>query len=52
MGNEIKFYNSDCLAETNETPDHSVDLILTDPLFGTTSLHCDKILYFNKLTIY
>lgn len=39
MSSEIQLYNGDCLIEMNNIPDHSVDLILTDPPFGTTPLH-------------
>lgn len=34
---EIKLYHDDCLIEMNKIADKSVDLILTDPPYGTTA---------------
>ena len=42
-------YNGDCLIEMNNIQEHSVDMILVDPPYGTTPLHWDKAINFEKL---
>lgn len=42
-------YKADCFDILKELSDNSVDLILADLPYGTTSLEWDKILPFNKL---
>ena len=42
-------YKGDCLTEMQKIGDNSVDMILVDPPYGTTPLHWDSILDFNKI---
>lgn len=39
----------DCLEEMKKIPNNSIDLILTDPPYGTTLLKWDSIISFDKL---
>lgn len=41
--------NIDCLVGLRDVPDNSVDLIVTDPPYGTTACKWDKIVPFDKL---
>lgn len=43
---EIKIYNGDCLEIMKDIPDKSVDLILTDPPYGTTAHKWDNVIPF------
>lgn len=45
----MKLYCGDCLEVMKSIPEHSVDMILCDPPFGTTPLTWDGIIPFNKL---
>lgn len=40
----IKLYNADCLDKMKDIPDKSVDLVLTDPPYGTTACKWDSII--------
>lgn len=40
----IQLYQGDCLEVMKNIPDHSVDLVLTDPPYGTTSCSWDSII--------
>lgn len=40
----IELYNADCLEKMKELPDKSVDLVLTDPPYGTTACKWDSII--------
>ena len=42
----MKLYNDDCLKILPTIPDKSIDLILTDPPYGTTQCKWDKIIPF------
>ena len=42
-------YKGDCLAEMQNICDNTVDMILIDPPYGTTPLHWDSVLDFDKL---
>jgi site-specific DNA-methyltransferase (adenine-specific) len=42
-------YKGDCLTEMNKIKDHSIDMILVDPPYGTTPLHWDSIIDFGKV---
>ncbi|MFB7142063.1 DNA-methyltransferase [Gottfriedia sp. NPDC056225] len=44
-----KIYNEDCLVGMNRIPDKSIDMILCDLPYGTTSCKWDTILPFKKL---
>ncbi len=41
---KIELYNGDCLEVMKGIPDGSVDLVLTDPPFGTTQCRWDSII--------
>ena len=45
----IKLYKGDCLEMMKEIPDESVDMILCDLPYGTTSCKWDVIIPFDKL---
>ena len=45
----INLYNDDCFNVLKTLPDESVDLVLTDPPYGTTAIQWDKVLDFNKM---
>ncbi len=40
----MKLYNGDCLEVMKQIPDGSVDMILTDPPYGTTSCKWDSVI--------
>lgn len=42
-GNNIQLLQGDCLERMKEIPDGSIDLILTDPPYGTTACKWDSI---------
>ena len=42
-------YHGDCLEEMNKIPDGSVDLVLTDPPYGTTACKWDSVIPFEPL---
>ena len=46
---EITLYKSDCLIEMNKIADKSIDLILTDPPYGTTQCKWDSVIPFDKM---
>ena len=48
---KINLYNDDCFNVLKTLPDKSVDLVLTDPPYGTTAIHWDKVLDFDKMWI-
>jgi len=39
-----KLYHGDCLEEMKNIPDESIDLVLTDPPYGTTQVKWDSII--------
>lgn len=39
---DFEIYNEDCLEGMKRIPDGSVDMVLTDPPFGTTDAPWDK----------
>ncbi|CAH1193142.1 S-adenosylmethionine-dependent methyltransferase [Psychrobacter phage D'Alembert] len=41
---KIDLYNGDCLEVMKGIPDGSVDLVLTDPPYGTTSIKWDSVI--------
>jgi|TARA_A100001391_G_scaffold204210_1_gene199036 site-specific DNA-methyltransferase (adenine-specific) len=45
----VNLYNDDCFNVLKTLPDESVDLVLTDPPYGTTAIQWDKVLDFNKM---
>lgn len=44
-------YNDDCFNVLKELPDKSINCVLTDPPYGTTSIEWDKTLDFKELWI-
>lgn len=46
---DTKLYHGDCLEMMNEIPDKSIDMILCDLPYGTTSCPWDSIIPFNQL---
>lgn len=46
---KINLYKGDCLELMKNIPDKSIDLILTDPPFGTTQCKWDIIIPFDKM---
>ena len=49
LNQDTTIYNDDCMKVLKELPDSSVDLVLTDPPYGTTSIEWDKILNFDEV---
>jgi DNA modification methylase len=49
MGNNIQLYNGDCLEIMKNIPDNSVDMILTDPPYGTTKCKWDSVIPFEPM---
>ena len=47
----MKLINDDCLKVLPTLPDQSVDLILTDPPYGTTACKWDSIIPLDKMWI-
>jgi len=45
----VNLYNDDCFNVLKTLSDESVDLVLTDPPYGTTAIQWDKVLDFNKM---
>ena len=46
---EVKLYCGDCLVEMDKISDKSVDLVLTDPPYGTTDCKWDSVIPFYKI---
>ena len=49
IGDNCILYNGDCLEVMKQIPEHSVDLIICDPPYGTTPLSWDSVIPFNQL---
>ena len=49
LGDSVLLYHGDCLEEMNKIPDGSVDLILTDPPYGTTACKWDSVIPFEPM---
>lgn len=49
IGENMQLYNGDCLEILKDIPDKSIDLILTDPPYGTTQCKWDSIIPFEKM---
>jgi site-specific DNA-methyltransferase (adenine-specific) len=45
----INLFNGDCLDVMKNIPDKSIDLILTDPPYGTTACKWDTVIPFDKM---
>ena len=46
---EITLWNGDCLEEMKIIPDGSIDLVLTDPPYGTTACKWDTVIPFEPM---
>ena len=44
-----KIYNEDCLETMKRIPDNAIDLVLTDPPYGTTACAWDSIIPLDKM---
>ena len=44
MTSNIQLYQGDCLEVMKNIPDKSVDLVLTDPPYGTTACKWDSVI--------
>jgi DNA modification methylase len=44
----MKLFNDDCLKVLPTIPDKSIDLILTDPPYGTTACKWDSVIPFEQ----
>ena len=49
---EPQLFHGDCLEILAELPDKSVDLVVNDPPYGTTSLKWDEVLDFEEVWLY
>ena len=49
MYSHDKLLHGDCLERMKEIPDGSVDLILTDPPYGTTACKWDTVIPFEPM---
>lgn len=47
--NEINLLQGDCLELLKQIPDNSIDMILTDPPYGTTACEWDSVIPFEKM---
>ena len=47
----VDLYNDDCCNVLKTLPDKSVDLVLTDPPYGTTAIEWDSVLDFDKMWV-
>lgn len=45
----IQIFQGDCLQRLQEVPDNSIDLVLTDPPYGTTRCSWDSIIPFDDM---
>jgi site-specific DNA-methyltransferase (adenine-specific) len=46
---KIDLYNANCLEQMKEIPDSSVDMVLTDPPYGTTACKWDSVIPFDPM---
>lgn len=49
MDTSVKLINGDCLLEMQEIPSKSIDMVLTDPPYGTTACKWDSVLPFEVM---
>jgi site-specific DNA-methyltransferase (adenine-specific) len=45
----VQLIQGDCLEAMKDIPDGSVDMVLTDPPYGTTACKWDSVIPFNKM---
>ena len=46
---DVLLYKGDCLEEMNKIPDGCIDLVLTDPPYGTTACKWDSVIPFEPM---
>ena len=46
---DVKLWNADCLQAMQFIPDGSVDMVLCDPLYGTTACKWDTVIPFEPM---
>ena len=46
---KIKLIHGDCLEKMKDIPDHSVDMVLADPPYGTTACKWDSVIPLDKM---
>ena len=46
---EFKLYNNDCMGILGQIPSQSIDLVVCDPPYGTTSIEWDSVLDFSEI---
>lgn len=46
---KIQLINADCLEAMKDIPDGSIDMVLTDPPYGTTACKWDTVIPFDKM---
>ena len=49
FGDSVLLYHGDCLEEMSKIPNGSVDLVLTDPPYGTTACKWDSVVPFEPM---
>ena len=49
MEERVQLFKGDCLEVMKDIPDKSIDMILTDPPYGTTACKWDTVIPFDKL---
>ena len=49
MEKRVQLFKGDCLEVMKDIPDISIDMILTDPPYGTTACKWDTVIPFDKL---
>ena len=49
MSKQFKLVNAECIETMKRLPDNSIDLILTDPPYGTTACKWDSIIPLDKM---
>lgn len=49
LNDSVTLYHGDCLVEMSKIPDGSVDMILTDPPYGTTACKWDNVIPFEPM---
>ena len=45
----FELYNGDCLEVMKQIPDHSIDMVLCDPPYGTTRCKWDQVINLDSM---
>lgn len=46
---DLRIYNADAISKMRELPDNSIDMVLCDPPYGTTSIKWDSVIPFGEV---